>query len=321
MLIIGNMGRVDRCFRSGFAATSSQRKNGRTAFTLIELLVVIAIIAILAALLLPVLSRAKEAAYSTVCKSNLRQQGIALANYVSEYKAYPFFVYPIPRETPTSVYSQGFWFEELEPYMRARWSTNLFAGKVDTRSAVYLCPSYARAISVPNADLWPDTADGWKAMGAYGYNAYGLYSGAGSPIVNNSNTLTLGLGGAMVRPTREMEVLKPSLMIAVGDAHFTGWAPWPVSSKTVYAAVGMSLLGLDFGCVASGPNVPPGEIFTQATCRKRHGHFKNIVFCDGHVSALAPREFLDWHSDRALGLWNMDNLPHREQLLVPTWAP
>jgi prepilin-type N-terminal cleavage/methylation domain-containing protein/prepilin-type processing-associated H-X9-DG protein len=119
-----NFERAASCNASQVAKPAIQQarrpalRASRGAFTLIELLVVIAVIAILAALLLPTLASAKARSRRAACLSNLRQLGIAIQAYASDYNGNipygpkaPPFTSPMDFYTstgsPTSLISLG----------------------------------------------------------------------------------------------------------------------------------------------------------------------------------------------------------------------
>lgn len=108
-------------------------------FTLIELLVVISIIALLLSILLPSLTRAKKAAQSVVCGSNMRSMMMAFTIYANNYKDYlpPGFGFAGEAD-PDGEGAWGknaLWYRCLSPYLTD--SKNM---KVSAET-VFRCPS------------------------------------------------------------------------------------------------------------------------------------------------------------------------------------
>ncbi|MBN9691395.1 MAG: prepilin-type N-terminal cleavage/methylation domain-containing protein [Verrucomicrobia bacterium] len=94
--------------RGGANITNTVRRSkssfGRSAFTLIELLVTIAIIAVLAAIIVPAVGRAGFRSKVARCTNNMRQLGVACANYASEgQNILPSF--PLPTRSMSNYHS------------------------------------------------------------------------------------------------------------------------------------------------------------------------------------------------------------------------
>lgn len=87
----------------------------RRGFTLVEVLVVIAVIAILIALLLPAMQQARESARYITCRNNLKQIGLALANYENVNKVLP--------PSSTSRIDLGVWSPNPTQYHLHSWAS------------------------------------------------------------------------------------------------------------------------------------------------------------------------------------------------------
>jgi prepilin-type processing-associated H-X9-DG protein/prepilin-type N-terminal cleavage/methylation domain-containing protein len=161
----------------------------RIAFTLVELLVVIAIIALLIALLLPALTRARSAAQTTQCLSNLRQLAAAAAMYVNENRgSYP----PAQRNAnPSDKIEWDFMKVDGKIVPGLLWN-----GRGDVR--IQQCPAFdgrANAVSDPYT----------------GYNY-------------NTSYIGRGFGEAIEAPAKFSQVRRPSETVLFGDGQWRAGA-------------------------------------------------------------------------------------------------
>jgi prepilin-type N-terminal cleavage/methylation domain-containing protein/prepilin-type processing-associated H-X9-DG protein len=260
------------------------RAQNRVGFSLIELLVVIAIIAILAALLLPALTSAIDRARQTRCANNVRQLGVGIQQFLSEYHAYPLSV---DAEFDQSSHPTNFntWTEAIEYQLAGDdyRSNPYFWGK-----GVWLCPG------VKSKGILG------QGFNSYGYNAFGIGVNSNSLGLGGhygfTNVIQAGQPPVVKPPVNESEVINPSEMMAISDG-FHGNGTDLFSGQDLFWRHD-SYTG-----------------FTDATpAKSRHLAKANVVFCDGHVESPTLKSLFEDMTDPGLFRWNRDHQAHRELL-------
>jgi prepilin-type N-terminal cleavage/methylation domain-containing protein/prepilin-type processing-associated H-X9-DG protein len=270
----------------------TQLRTKRRAFTLVELLVVVGIIALLAGILLPAFSRARAAAKSTQCLSNLAQLGKGFVLYNIDYQGYN-----IPSYTMTGV--AGGPTVPLEGWAPILDRDNYIKGERANDGTVFVCPEMLDVEGMATGQTgtdpgkpkgwmdWPNIRNGVSntptTIPARGFDKIirvGYWINADNPIGSTTSfvpdqyyTSSVGYGpsttGTFMKHTKITKVRRPSELLVLADGVYAG------RQRDNQIGMDNSRIGYRH----------PGAIPRA-----------NVVYADGHAGSLDGKSF-----PRALG--------------------
>jgi prepilin-type N-terminal cleavage/methylation domain-containing protein/prepilin-type processing-associated H-X9-DG protein len=327
-----------KIFTESITMKPAVRKNN--GFTLVELLVVISIIGILIALLLPAIQAAREAARRAQCANNLRQIGVALQSYASQYQTFPPGIKARTRFSYDYYANGGSEWTYLLHYLMPYCDLNTFykmahGPKFDLQNPWYAPDQWAgmpstafSAFNCPDdtvAGELRDTSSGTNGLHIAKSNYLGIFSGVNDGTAFNDNVLIRRavFGYARGRSAKEIkDGMSNTMALAeylkgVGESDERG-AFWTnrAGCQTLFVTLGPNSTAPDnltyAFCPDGGAVNDPGRNLpciggddnaNYASPRSHHPRGVNALFCDASVHFL-PNE-IDLTTWRNLG-WIAD---------------
>lgn len=203
----------------------SSASTRKTAFTLVELLVVIGIIAVLISILLPAMARARQQAAMTVCASNMRQIGLACAQYRNEFKTYEVPFENISHstwDTVPSAQKTKSGYTDADHISNMRWYHYLYP--YTKTYSIFNCPTTTAEIGIdgqPGNLTMVKNSEGDEAPGniKIGYSNVGASTNY-APVVSMMGRMNLS--PTLANRYRQFEGLKKYSQIKALAARVTG---------------------------------------------------------------------------------------------------
>lgn len=256
----------------------------KRAFTLIELLVVIAIIALLLSVILPSLRKAKQAAQSTICKSNLRQWGIIFNMYTQDHD---------------QKFQEG-WANYSDTNIKSNWWMEAATAYYDSIEEVRYCPTATKVEKLRDGSPGPGV--GKQPFAAWGhFESWGADQGGTDTYTDSAS---YGINGW----------LEDSQINSQGNANLY-WRK--VTSITNTGNVPMLTDAQHVDAWPKDGNGPPrtederwnvtqkqvGGSHMGRIVQNRHDKKQNVLFADGTAVTVGLKQMwtLKWHKEYNTG--------------------